>query len=228
MTKRLKTKYLVIGLWCLVSACGGKKSSQTPTPEPTAPLPTAGLAGQRVALTPLTLVAAEEALQWDALIGDRRTTLDKSDSIIATLLGARASEVNWVGPAELRHIARRAPGIAPDPDQMGTPFLRASNIIDVPDPLRYQLRTLMGLVGGRYVLVPAGLVFRVASLPPGAAPRGSPAVRPSGHLAVAELSVVMIDSRIGRIGWRTIARGEGDDPWTALSRAVKSLTPGLP
>ncbi len=208
-------------------ACGSKKSSN-PVPAPTAPLPTAGIAGERVALTPLALVAAEEALQWDSLIGDRRTTLDKCDSIIATLLAARASEVRWVPPAELRHIARRAPGIAPDPDQMGTPFLRASNIIDVPDPLRYQLRTLMGLVGGRYVLVPAGLVFRVASPPPGAPPQGSPAVRPSGHLAVAELSVVMIDSRIGKIGWRTIARGEGDDPWTALTRAVKSLTPGLP
>ena len=218
MTNPLKAKYLVL---LAALSCGGKKSEQNPTPAPTAPLPTAGLAGQRVALTPLELVAAEEALRWDSLIGDRRATLDKSDSIIATLLGARAPEVTWVGPAELRHIARRAPGIAPDPDQMGTPFLRASNIIDVPDPLRYQLRTLMGLAGGRYVLVPAGLVFRVAS--PGATPRG-----PSGHLAVAELSVVMIDSRIGRIGWRTIARGEGDDPWTALSRAVKSLTPGLP
>src|SRR5206468_2025063 len=150
----------------------------------------AGLAGQRVALTPLALVAAEETLQWDSLIGNRRTTLDKSDSIIVTLLGARASEVTWVGPAELRHIARRAPGIAADPDQMGTPFLRASNIIEVPDPLRYELRTLMGLVGGRYVLVPAGLVFRVAG--PGATPPG-----PSGHpaLATAELSVVLIDSR---------------------------------
>jgi len=219
VTKRLKTKYLVIGVWCL-AACGGKKSSQTPTPTPTAPLPTAGLAGERVALTPLALVAAEEALRWDSLIGTRRTTLDKSDSIIAALLGARAPEVTWVGPGELRHIARRAPGIAPDPDQMGTPFLRASNIVDVPDPLRYQLRTLMGLVGGRYVLVPAGLVFRVAS--PGPAGRGSPAV------ATAELSVVLIDSRIGKIGWRTTARGEGDDPWTALTRAVKSLTPGLP
>ena len=218
MTNPLKAKYLVL---LAALSCGGKKPEQNPTPAPTAPLPTAGLAGQRVALTPLELVAAEEALRWDSLIGDRRATLDKSDSIIATLLGARAPEVTWVGPAELRHIARRAPGIAPDPDQMGTPFLRASNIIDVPDPLRYQLRTLMGLAGGRYVLVPAGLVFRVAS--PGATPRG-----PSGHLAVAELSVVMIDSRIGRIGWRTIARGEGDDPWTALSRAVKSLTPGLP
>jgi len=68
--------------------------------------------------------------------------------------------------------------------------------------------------------VPAGLVYRVASTP--ATPRGTPA------LATAELSVVLIDSRIGKIGWRTIARGEGDDPWTALTRAVKSLTPGLP
>ncbi len=220
-TKLLQANYFLILLASL--SCGGKKSEQQPTPAPTAPLPTAGLAGQRVAVTPLALVAAEEALQWDSLIGNRRTTLDKSDSIIATLLGARAPEVTWVGPAELRHIARRAPGIAADPDQMGTPFLRASNIIDVPDPLRSQLRTLMGLAGGRYLLVPAGLVFRVAS--PGATPRGTSA-RPA--LATAELSVVLIDSRVGKVGWRTIARGEGENPWIALTRAVKSLTPGLP
>ena len=216
-TKLLQVNYFLI---LATLSCGGKKSEQQPTPAPTAPLPTAGLAGQRVALTPLTLVAAEEELRWDSLIGNRRTTLDKSDSIIATLLGARASEVNWVGPAELRHIARRAPGIAADPDQMGTPFLRATNIVDVPDPLRYQLRTLMGLVGGRYVLVPAGLVFRK--------PPVSPSARPPVAAASAELSVVLIDSRVGKVGWRTTARGEGDDPWTALTRAVKSLTPGLP
>jgi hypothetical protein len=217
VTNRLKTKYLVIGVWCLVSgACGGKKDSQAPTPVPTAPLPTAGLAGQRVALTPLALVAAEDTLHWDTMIGARRAALDKSDSIIGTLLAARAPEVTWVGPAELRHIARRAPGIAADPDQMGTPFLRADNIVVVPDPLRNQLRTMMGLVGGRYALVPAGLVFRRT------------AGRPDGRTATAELAVVLIDSRVGRVGWRTVARGEGDDPWTALTRAVKNLTPGLP
>jgi len=218
-SKLLQANYFLLLLAAL--SCGGKKSDQ-PKPQPVAPLPTAGLAGQRVALTPITLVAAEEALQWDSLIGDRRATLDKCDSIITTLLASRAPEVNWVGPAELRRIARRAPGIAADPDQMGTPFLRASNIIDVPDPLRYELRTLMGLVGGRYVMVPAGLVFRVASPAPAVGPSGRPA------LATAELSVVMIDSRVGKIGWRTIARGEGANPWTALTRAVKSLTPGLP
>lgn len=213
MTNPLKAKYLVL---LAMLACGAKKPNQNPTPAPTAPLPTAGLAGQRVALTPLALVAAEDSLHWDGLIGDRRATLDKSDSIIATLLTARAPEVTWVGPAELRHTARRAPGIAADPDQMGTPFLRADKIVVVPDPLRYQLRTLLGLVGGRFAIVPTGLVFRQT------------AGRPDGRTATAELSIVLIDTRVGRVGWRTVARGEGDDAWTALTRAVKSLTPGLP
>lgn len=202
--------------------CGGKnKADQKTTPEPlppTAPLPTAGLAGQRVALTPLELVGAEDTIHLDQLVADRRNTLTKADSIIGAFIGARAPEVTWVGPPELRHIARRAAGIVADPDQMGTPFLRATNIIDVPDPLRYQLRTLMGLVGGRYALIPAGLVFRrPAGLPPGSPP-----------IIRAELSVVMVDSRSGHVGWRTIARGDGEDPWTALTRAVKALTPGLP
>jgi hypothetical protein len=222
VSKPLNDKYFVRRASCVVAlvamlGCGGKKSTEPPAPAPTAPLPTAGLAGQRVALTPLALVAAEDSLHWDGLVADRRATLDKSDSIIATLLTARAPEVTWVGPAELRHAARRAAGLAADPDQMGTPFLRNDKLIEVPDPLRYQLRTLVGLVGGRYAMIPAGLVFRAPS--PAAASRG---------LATAELSIVMVDTRVGRIGWRTVARGEGEDPWTALTRAVKSLTPGLP
>ena len=199
-------------------ACGGKKTDHPPAPAPTAPLPTAGMAGQQVPVWPLTLVAAEDTLHWDALIGNRRVTLDKCDSIIGTLLGARAPEVSWVGPPELRHIARRGAGIVADPDQMGTSFLRAENLIDVPDPLRYQLRTLLGLVGGRYALIPAGLVFRV---PPGHPPTNPP-------VATAELSMIMVDTRVGKIGWRTVARGQGEDPWTALTRAVKALTPGMP
>ncbi len=182
MSNPFKNKNLVRGTWCVgvgvlaTLACGPKKSDQTPTPQVTAPLPTAGIAGQRVPLMPLGLVAAEDTLHWDALIADRRGTLDKSDSIINTFLTARAPEVNWVSPGEVRRIAHRA----------------------------------------RYILVPAGLVFRRA------------AVGPSGRQAVAELAIVLIDTRTGKIGWRTTARGEGEDPWTALTRAVKNLTPGVP
>jgi hypothetical protein len=47
-------------------------------------------------------------------------------------------------------------------------------------------------------------------------------------VATAELTVVMVDVRTGRVDFRTVARGEGGDPWTALTRALKSLTPGVP
>ena len=214
MTNLLKINYFVRRAACgaalVLSACG--KRAQVPTPVPTAPLPTAGIAGQRVPLFPLTLVAAEDTLHWGTALADRRVALDRCDSIIGSLLAARAPEVSWVAPAELRRAARRAVGIAADPDQMGTSFLRAQQLIDVPDPLRYQLRTLVGLTGGRFALVPAGLVFR----------------RNATGVPEAELSLVLVDSRVGKIGWRTVARGQGDDPWTALTRAVKSLNPGLP
>ena len=202
----------------MIGGCGHKP--QTPPPESTAPLPTAGIAAQPVGVLPLTLVAAEDSLHWGAVLGERRTALAKSDSIIGALLKARAPEVTWVLPDELRRVARRAPGIAAAPDQMGTAILLHGTKEQpeiVPDPLRSELRTLAALAGGsRYALIPAGLVYRRSTVP-------------GAHtLATAELTVVMVDVRTGRIGFRTVARGEGDDPWTALTRAVKSLTPGLP
>ena len=213
VTNPLKIKSLVRGAWCVaLVGCGHK--SQTPTPQPTAPLPTAGIAAQQVAITPLTLLVAEDSLHWQGQLGERRAALARADSIIGSLLKARAPEVTWLGPDELRRAARHAPGIAPDPDQMGTALLLRGGRGDpevVPDPLRHELRTLAALVGaggGRFTLVPAGLVFK----------------RPG----TAELTIVIVDVRTGRVGFRTVARGEGSDPWEALARAVKNLTPGLP
>jgi len=228
VTNALQIKSLVRGTWCVVTsatlaACPHK--SETLTPEPTAPLPTAGIASQQVGVLPLTLVAAEDSLHWETALGERRVALAKSDSIIGTLLKARAPEVSWLLPDELRRVARRAPGIAPAPDQMGTAILFHPTKQEpemVADPLRSELRTLAALAGGgRYALVPAGLTFHRKSRPPTAPP-------PGRLTATAELTVVLVDVRTGRVGFRTVARGDGDDPWSALTRAVKTLTPGLP
>ena len=224
VTNPLKIKSLLRSVWGVVGAAALAACPQRPqsaTPEPTAPLPTAGIAAQQVGITPLTLIIAEDSLHWRPLLGERRAALTKGDSVIGTLLKTRAPEVSWLLPDELRRAARRAPGIAPDPDQRGTALLVRGGGREemLPDPLRNELRTLAALVGaggGRFMLVPAGLVFRRTAGPP---------PRPS---ATAELTVVMVDVRTGRVGFRTVARGEGDDPWTALTRAVKSLTPGLP
>ncbi len=237
VTNPLQIKSLVRAVWygigcAALAAC--QHRSETLTPEPTAPLPTAGIAAQPVAVLPLTLIAAEDSLHWEAVLGERRAALAKSDSIIGTLLKARAPEVTWMLPDELRRAARRAPGIAPAPDQMGSAILFHPSKQQpemVPDPLRGELRTLAALVGGgRYALVPAGLAYRRATAL-GGGPRsvGAQHAAPLLHaVATAELTIVLVDVRTGRVGFRTVARGEGDDPWTALTRAVKTLTPGLP
>jgi hypothetical protein len=237
VTNPLQIKSLVRGMGYVaiaaaLAACHHR--SETLTPEPTAPLPTAGIAAQPVGVLPLTLVAAEDSLHWEALLGERRAALARCDSIIGALLKARAPEVIWMLPEELRRAARRAPGIAPAPDQMGSAILfhpTKQQPEMVPDPLRTELRTLAALVGGgRYALVPAGLTYR-RTIASGGGPGGVGAQHAAllqRAVATAELTVVLVDVRTGRVGFRTVARGEGDDPWTALTRAVKSLTPGLP
>ena len=186
------------------------------------PLPTTGLSGQQVILLPLTLVAAEDSLHWETVLADRHATLARADSMVGAMLEARAPEVTWVLPSEVRRAARRAPGLATDPDQLGTAVLRVQKLTVVPDPLRGQVRTLAALAGGRHVLFLVALIYRRARPSPGGT---HPAARPAG---VAELALVLADIRTGRIEWRTIATGEGDDPWTTLTRAVKNITPGLP
>jgi len=221
VTNPLKPQYLkrsALAVVCLVGACGHKPAPSA-TPQATLPLPTAALAGQKVVVLPLTLVAAEDSLHWEATLADRRGTLNRADSVLGSLLKARAPEVTWVPPDDLRRAAKRAPGIATDPDQMGTALLRAKNMAIVPDPLRTQLRTIAALAGGEngyFALVPAALVYR--------RPHG----QADGRTATAELSIVLEDVRTGHVGWRTVATGGGDDPWSALTRAVKNLTPGIP
>ncbi|MGH9260941.1 MAG: hypothetical protein ACRD08_13765, partial [Acidimicrobiales bacterium] len=115
-------KYLVRTAWCVglgaVLACGANPGAEDALPTPTAPLPTAGLAGQRVSVLPLTLVAAEDSLHWEQRLSPRSVSLAKADSVVADLLPARAPEVNWVPPDELRRAARRGAGVAVSPDQM--------------------------------------------------------------------------------------------------------------
>jgi hypothetical protein len=199
----------------VVLACGGKPSvadDQVPEPEPTLPLPTAGIAGQPVAVYPVTLLTAAEDLEWQPYLAARREALDRADSIIGALLTERSPEVTWVLPADLRRAAARAPGLLTNPDQIGAALLRSPGVDQIPDPLRSQMRSLNGVAADRFALVPAALVF--TRTPEG---RGQ-----------AELTLVMADVRTGRLPWRTVARGEGDDPWEALRVAFKTLTPGLP
>jgi hypothetical protein len=117
--------------------------------------------------------------------------------------------VKWVLPPALRKVARRAPGIVGDPDQMGQAMLRAPKIKDVPEPLRASLRNLMAVVGGRVAMVPAALSF---------SPDSTGRVR-------ASLSLVAADTRAGKILWRSQALGTGATPAAALTAALYGILP---
>jgi len=201
-------------LVALAAGCGGSgsKSDQAPEPAPTLPLPTAGMAGQPVAVYPVTLISADEALGWQPYLGDRHEALAKADSIIGAMLVERSPEVTWVLPAELRRAVARSPGTFAPPDQMGTALLRGEGLKVIPDPLRSQMRSLNAVVADRFAFVPAALLFRR---------------NPEGK-GEADLVVVLADVRTGLIGWRTVAHGTGEDPWLALRAAFKTLTPELP
>lgn len=198
-------------------ACGGHGSAPAPAPargtapprEPIKPLVTTAVAGEQIAVIPLTLAIATDTLTRLAPLGDRVATLTWADSTIGEALLGRSPEVKWVLPADLRKIARRAPTVSPDPDRMGQALLRQQDLKEVPDPLRNHLRSLVALVGGRLVLVPAALSF----------------VPDASGLVRAELSLVLADTRTGKILWRTVAWGLGNTPARALTAAMETVLP---
>jgi hypothetical protein len=201
----------------LVLGCGGNAAPTPTTPAgPTPPpqeaiLPFASVAfaGQNIAVAPMTLVVAADTLGREPPLAEHAQALAWADSVVGAILTERGPEVKWVLPPELRRIARRSPTVAPDPDRMGQSLLRAKGIKQLSDPLRGDLRSLAALTNGRFVMVPAALSF----VPDSKAP-----IR-------AELVLVLVDARTGRVFWRTVTWGVGGSPAEALSRALDLVFP---
>jgi hypothetical protein len=210
-----RLRFLVAGTLILtaVPSCAKAQGGGQVAPLPAVPqLPTQALAGQVVGVLPLTLVAADPALQSDTGYSnyrDRRSALHRADSIISEALVGRGPEVNWVLPPELRKIARRSAGFTPDPDEMGQAILRAPKLTSIPDPLRSSLRNLMAVADGRVALVPAALGF---------VPEVNGQIR-------ADISLVIGDARTGKVMWRTVAVGRGKTPDEALTAALAAVLP---
>jgi len=180
---------------------------------PAIPLAVAGLAGQGVAVLPLTMVVGDPRVPGTAGPKARATLILWADSLLADVLMERAPEVTWVLPPALRNTARRAPGMLPSPDQMGQSVMRSPGLKDLPDPMRNYVRQLLALSGGaRYALIPASLY-----LSPG-----------GGDSLVVQLAAVLADGRLGRVVWRTLAVGRGETADAAYRAALATLFPPDP
>ncbi|HEV8125535.1 MAG TPA: hypothetical protein VGP80_14900 [Gemmatimonadales bacterium] len=196
----------------LTIGCKGN-SSQNPAPEkpevPARPLIVPPLAGQTIAVLPLTMIISDPGLGAEAPLMDRTTALHWADSSLSLALTIRAPDVSWVLPPELRRMAHRAPSLNVDPDKMGQSIMGAPKITTVPDPLRTYARSLVAIAGGRLVLIPAFITFNRT---------------PEGTVK-AEVSIVMADARSGQVVWRTLIPAVGPTPLAALDAAYRLMLP---
>jgi len=203
---------LILALAACAPATGGQAQSTNAQMErelKRSGLAREALAGQRVAVLPLTHIVRDSTLTDTLLRLPRATILTWADSLLAESLAERAAEVEWVFPEELRKSARKAAGMIPEPDRMGQAVMRSPQLKSIPDPLRGNLRTLMGLVGGRYAFIPASVRFA-----------------PDSGAIQATIEAVLADSRTGQVGWRSSnAVGRGATPAAALVAAVASFLP---
>jgi hypothetical protein len=200
-------------LGCVLAAPILAQQKQSKPKVPAIPLATSGLAGQGVAVLPLTLVVGDPQVPGSSGPKARAILQRWADSLLGDALAENAPEVNWILPPALRATARRAPGLLPSPDQMGQAVMRSSNLKALPDPLRGYVRQLLGLAGApRYALIPATLYL-------------SPA---EGDSLTVQLAAVLADGRLGRVVWRTLAVGRGETADQAFRAALATMFPPDP
>jgi hypothetical protein len=208
---------LAAGAWTGFLPALAQAQSSMPAPKPlTKPklppamaLNTQGIAGQVVGVLPATLVVVRDSLIGKPPFTDRTATVHWVDSLFGESLMMRAPEVNWKLPAQLRSMARHAPGIAADPDYMGQSALRSPEIKKVPDPLISNMRTLMAIAGGRFMLVPTAASFHHDS---------------TGAVVMA-LNLAGVDTRLGDVVFRSYIITSGPTPTVAMDSAMAILLP---
>ncbi|NOT10113.1 MAG: hypothetical protein HOP28_18120 [Gemmatimonadales bacterium] len=175
---------------------------------PAIALATATLAGQPVAVLPITMLVSDPRIPGGTGAAARKRMQSWADSTLGEALQEQAPEVEWLLPDALRRSTQRTGGLVPSPDRMGHAVMRAPGFKDLPDPLRSYVRQLVALQnGGRFALIPAALYVT-----PGA-----------GDSLTVQLSAVLADGRLGRIVWRTLAVGTGETMAEAFAAAIGTI-----
>ena len=190
----------------ILAACASPPTNQVPAagekPSPTALRPLERMAGQQVLVLPVQYLAFHDSLGWQQSVPNRAAYLARLDTVIASTLTARGLGQAWTFGPEVARAARLNSIIMPDARALSAEWLRGRLLPDqtVRDPLASQVRSLVGLKGSRYALLPVEMRFEG-----------------QGGTGVATLRLVMIDSRMAQVRWVGEIRS---DPARAFSPAL--------
>jgi len=190
----------------ILAACASQPTNQVPAagekPSPGALRPLERMAGQQVLVLPVQYLAFHDSLGWQQAVPNRAAYLARLDTVIASTLTARGLGQAWTFGPEVARAARLNSIIMPDARALSAEWLRGRLLPDqtVRDPLASQVRSLVGLKGSRYALLPVEMRFEG-----------------QGGTGVATLRLVMIDSRMAQVRWVGEIRS---DPARAFSPAL--------
>jgi hypothetical protein len=196
----------ILVLAAAIAACAKQPTNQVSAsgehPSPTAMRPLERMAGQDVLVLPVQYLSFIDSLGWQQAVPNRSAYLANLDTIIASTLTARGFGQAWTFGPEVTRAARMNSIIMPDARALSAEWLRGRLLPDqtVRDPLASQVRSLVGLKGSRYALLPVEMRFEG-----------------KGGTGVAILRLVMIDSRLAQLRWAGEVRS---DPATAFSPAL--------
>lgn len=174
----------------LVAACAKPPTNQVSAagerPSPTAMRPLERMAGQEVLVLPVQFLSFTDSLGWQQAVPNRAAFLARVDTVIESTLTARGLGGPWTFGPEVAQAARRNSILMPDARALSAEWLRGRLLTDqtVRDPLASQVRSLVGLKGSRYALLPVEL-----------------RLEGKGGSGVAILRLVMIDSRLAQVRW---------------------------
>ena len=176
---------------CIVG-CASAPAAGTP-PQTPAVRPLQLLAGQAVLVLPTQYLSFGDSLGWKSVVFRRAEYLAGLDDEIGFALGERGLSRKWTFADAISRAAHKNATMVADPHALSAESLRQPIALDetLKEPLGSQIRSLLALENGRFVLVPVEL--RTES---------------SNGMGGAVLKVMLIDGRLARVKWIGEVRSE--------------------
>jgi len=174
----------------IVAACASQPTNQVSAAgeqvSQTAARPLERMAGQQVLVLPVQYVSFQNSLGWQDAVPNASAYLARLDTVIASTFTARGLGQAWTFGPEVARAARLNSIIMPNARALSAEWLRGRLLPDqtVREPLASQVRSLVGLKGSRYALLPVEIRFEG-----------------EGGTGVATMRLVLIDSRLAQVRW---------------------------
>jgi hypothetical protein len=203
----VKTGRLPI-LAVLLAGCASAHPATPASADAASKRPLERLAGQSIVVLPTQYLSFGDSLGWRAAVVRRADYLAGLDDEIGFALGERGLSRKWTFANAITRAARNNSTVISDPHALSAESLREPIGLEetLKEPLGSQIRSLLALENGRFVLLPVELKTESAN-----------------GTGVAVLKLMLIDARLAKVKWIGEVRSERQRTFSpALAASVAS------